>query len=130
MSKGLRLPVGVNKAGGAAVVEGEANNRKILFTALGDCGNENAFQQGLGIPLDIIFGGNDAARHPLVTRQIRKIFDQFAVEKRFKLITESVTLDPDGPELNLGLKYIDIEADEERPFSKFLNPAATSESIG
>lgn len=130
MAKGLQIPVGVNKSGGANVVDGEANNRKILFTSLSDCGNESAFQQDLGIPLDVIFDINDAAREPLVLRRIREIFDRFNVEKRFKLIEDSVTIQGQGQELRLELKYIDIEADEVRPFVKPLTSAATQESLG
>lgn len=130
MAKGLKLPVGVNKAGGTAMVDGEANNKKVLFSALGDCGNESAFQQDLGIPLDIVFDVNDSARQPLVLRRIREIFAQFETAKRFKLVQDSVTIEGVGEELRLELKYIDIEADETREFTQYLNQAATSESLG
>lgn len=118
MARGMRLPVGVDAMGGAALVEGEPNNRKILFVALGDCENESAFQQDLGIPIDIIFDVNDAARRPVVLRQITAIFREFAAQKRFKLVPESVKISSEGEELKLELKYIDIEADQELSFSK------------
>jgi|WetSurMetagenome_2_1015567.scaffolds.fasta_scaffold1074541_2 hypothetical protein len=120
MAVGLRIPVGVNPAGGAALVARDENNEKIIKTALSSCYNENAFQQGIGIGEDFVFDTNDLSIRMRVQRILLKIFEEFTIQKRFKLINKSIkwTENSADGELALEFKYYDMEADEEKSITQ------------
>jgi len=119
MAKGLKLPVGVDATGGTAMVEGEDNNKQVIFTALSDCDNENAFQQALGLGTDMIFDINDPIARADILRKVTSLFQEFEALHRFKLLTDTVrwTHEKEG-QLTLEFIYHDLESDEQKPFAK------------
>lgn len=120
MAKGLRIPVGVDSRGGTAWVEGEDNDFKTIMTALADCENENAFQQGIGLGADMIFDLEDQAIRAQIMSRLESIFAAFEAERRYKLVEESVEWStiPDAGELVLTFRYFNMETDEEQEFTR------------
>lgn len=119
MAKGLKLPIGVNPLGGAAMVEGNDQNQKIIFTAMSDCDNENAFEQDQGISAEVVFSLNDVGVGLIARRKIVHIFQEFYRQNRFKIQEESIKIEKNNKqEMILEFEYIDIETDEVLPFEK------------
>lgn len=116
ISKGLRLPVGVDATGGTAMVDGETANRQIIMTALSDCDSENAFQQDLGVGSDMVFDISDPTARAKTLQKLRLIFDKFEAEHRFRLLPETARWTVDQGELTLEFMYHDIESDQDLPF--------------
>ena len=117
MVTGLRIPVGVDGTGGAALTSGDEQDRKIIMTALGDNENENAFHQDIGLGSLMIFDVDAPDVQTQVLRRVRRIFRDFRTQQRFKLIEGSVEFKKEAVgELTLEFKYINLESDEERTF--------------
>lgn len=126
MAQGLNIPVGVNKQGGAKLVDGDRNDQKIIFTALSDNDSENAFQKSLGLGSDMVFDVNDPNLRALILRRVKTIFDDFFRLHRFKLLTNTIKWNADEGEqtLNLTFKYLNIESDEVNTFDKTFTSGA------
>lgn len=122
MAKGLALPVGVTSAGGARLSERDEHADQIIFTALSDNDNRNAFQQDLGLGIDMIFGVESAALRAQILRRITNIFRTFEQLELFKLVSESIEFNsnPGTGDLDLTFKYINLESDEVKLFSRTL----------
>jgi len=118
MAKGLKLPVGVDSMGGAAMVEGEDDNKQVIMAALSDCDNDHAFQQDIGLGVDMIFDISDPISRARILRKVRSIFDRFEALHRFRLLTDTLRWTTDEGELTLEFIYHDIESDEDRPFAR------------
>jgi hypothetical protein len=118
MSRGLKLPVGVDATGGAAMVEGEDDNYQVIMTALSDCDNEHAFQQDVGLGADMIFDINDPITRAKILRRVKMIFDQFEAQHRFRLLTDTIRWSVAEGDLSLEFMYHDIESDEDKPFAR------------
>ncbi len=120
MARGLRLPVGVDPTGRAALVEGEENNRKIIWSALSGCDNEHAWQQDIGIGERMIFDLSDPTIQTKIMRQVVRIFDDFRRQKRFKLVPETIRFKTDSvrQELDFEFKFLDLESEEEQTFRR------------
>lgn len=118
MATGLGMPVGVGNGGGARLVSGSENDDKIVRLALGDDSNENAFQQNIGVGVDMIFGVNDEQQQARIMRRVNAVFARFEAQKRFLLRRETIkwTRDSSTQELILEFQYVSVEADEERDF--------------
>lgn len=118
MPKGLAIPVRVNQTGGALLVEGDENDHKIISMALGADDNENAFNQGVALGVDMIFDNNDAQIRPRIVGRLRQIFNRFEQLKRYKLRENTVKwLEKEG-ELILEFMYVNMESDEEKTFRR------------
>jgi len=126
MAQGLNIPVGVNKQGGAKLVDGDENDQKIIFTALSDNDSENAFQKDLGLGSDMIFNVNDPNLRALILRKVKTLFDDFFRLHRFKLLTNTIAWEANEgtQELKLTFKYLNIESDEVNTFSKSFTSGA------
>jgi len=122
MPVGLALPVGVSSSGGARLVSSDENNNKIIALALGSDDNENAFQQDIGLGDFMVFSVEDPTVRGKIMGRMRKIFQRFQAQKRFRLLTETVEWFPDSEnqDLVLQFKYHDLESDEIKTFSKTL----------
>lgn len=120
MATGLRVPVGVSSGGGSALADGEENDRKVIYTALGACDSENAFQQGIGLGDDMVFDLNDNGVRARIMRRLVAIFDDFERLRRYKLRRETVrwTRDSASQELRLEFRYFNLETDEEKLFTR------------
>lgn len=120
MPQGLKMPVGVSSTGGAALVSGDDNDRKIIWNALGDCSSEHAFQQDLGLGGDMVFDINDASLRARILRRLNNIFATFEVQKRYKLLRDTITWSANSAsqELVLTFSYFNIESDEAQTFTR------------
>jgi inorganic pyrophosphatase len=120
MPKGLKIPIGKNASGGFAIVDGDDNDLKLIAVALGDDDNENAFQQGIGLGIGMVFDINDAYIRGSIKRRVIRLFKLFEAQKRFKLLTDTVEWkdDSEAQELILSFRYLNLESDEENEFSK------------
>jgi hypothetical protein len=118
--KGLRLPVGVGANGGAAMVDGDENDMKIITIALGSSENENAFQQDITLGEDMVFDLSDPTIRARILRRLYAIFEVFRVKKRFKLKKETISWEEDSKtqELIMSFKYVNLESDEEILFRR------------
>lgn len=118
MPKGLKVPVGVGPDGGAALVEGDDNDLKILSLALGSDDNENAFQQNIGLGEDMIFSINDPATRSAIQRKVIEIFRRFEAQERFTIRQETITWEEDQEDQTMTMKftYLCLESDEEKEF--------------
>lgn len=112
------MPIGVDITGGAAWVSGEKNDRKTIFTALGDCGSENAFQQDLGMGLGMVFDIRDEDVRAKILRRLTSIFRVFEAADRYKLMTETISWVETEGELTLEFSYLNMETDEEKTFAR------------
>lgn len=126
MPRGLRMPIGVDGTGGLAIVDSEENDQKIIFMALGSGHNENAFQQDIALGDDMVFDLSDPAVKARILRRLYRIFEDFVRLKRYKLKRDTVKFTEDSLNqvLNLEFKYINLESDEERAFSRKFTRAA------
>lgn len=118
MPKGLKIPVGVDQHGGAAMVEADDANKQVIMTSLSDCDNENAFQQHLGLGSGMIFNISDFPLRAKILRKVDTIFRQFQTDKRFKLLKDTIEWSSSEAELRLEFKYHDIESDSTKTFTK------------
>lgn len=119
MATGLKLPVGVDGSGGAALIDGDAQDSKILSIALGDDDNDNAFQQNIGLGSFMIFEQPGDRTNALVRQRIKAIFRDFRAEQRFKLVNDSIEFkdEDEQGEFSVEFKFINLESDEEKTFS-------------
>ncbi len=120
--RGLKLPIQVSPTGGIATTDGEDNDWKIIATALSADDNDNAFQQGIGMGDAIVFEDDDPANRGKVMYRLRQVFRRFEVQKRFRLLENTIRwkTDEDTGVLELHFEYHDLETDERRNFSKTL----------
>ena len=123
MPVGFRLPVGASNSGGMHLEDGDENDRKIIAIALGSDDNENAFQQDVGLGDFMVFAVDDPEIRGKIMNRIRRIFKRFEAQKRFKLFPSTVRwlTDDESGEVTLEFKYLNIESDEEKTFSRTLN---------
>lgn len=123
MASGLRLPVGVGANGGAAIVSGDAQATKIIWTALSDCDNQNAFQQDLGLGSDLVFDAPESANRGKIIRKLYAIFDEFERDMLYRLERGTIQFehDPRTQELVLSFQYINLESDDVKEFRKVLS---------
>lgn len=117
--KGLKLPVGVNASGGAALIEGDENDEKIISIALGGGENEHAWQQDSTLGEELIFDFSDPTTRAKILRRLYSIFDLFRIKKRFMLKKETIEWEgSEEGEVVLSFKYVNLESDEEKNFRR------------
>lgn len=123
MPTGIAVPVRVSVGGGMRLVDGDENDQKTIAMALGSDDNENAFQQDIGLGDFMVFSVHDPEIRGKVMNRIRTIFKKFEAQKRFKLFPNTVRwlTDDESGEMTLQFKYLSIESDEEKVFSRTLN---------
>jgi len=108
-------------SGGAAMVEGEANDRKTIFAALSSCENDHAFQQDLGMDIGVVFQTLDSGARAKALHRIREVFRKFEEEDRFRLLSDSLQWETKEGELLLEFRYLNIETDLIQSFSRTFN---------
>lgn len=125
MPVGLRLPVGVNSSGGFALVESDENDKKIIYLALADDDNENAFQQNIGLGSGMIFDNSDQQLRGKVQRKLLEIFRRFEAQKRYILRVNTIRWEenPDTQELTLSFFFLNIESNEDKEFRESFTAA-------
>ena len=114
------MPVGASPSGGAALVKGDDNDRKIIYMALSSDDNENAFQQDIGLGQSMVFDLSDVALRAKIRRRLLQIFEAFQRQNRYKLLKNTIVWGEDTvkQELSLEFKYHNIESDEEKTFRR------------
>lgn len=115
MATGLRLPLGVDERGGAALEEGDEQLSKIISIALAPCDSANPFQD-LGIDEAVIFDLASPRTQARLKSRIERVFRRLEAEKRAKL--KSLRFEPAEGELIAKITYINLESDEEKEFVK------------
>jgi hypothetical protein len=122
LATGLRLPVGVTPKGGAALVDREKHAEQLIFSALSDCSNENAFQQDIGFGAEAVFAVDDADLRARLLRKLRLIFAEFEGLDLYKLDEETIlfTNDSATQDLILTFKYVNLETDESFVFNRVI----------
>lgn len=124
MAKGLRVPVGCNEFGQAALVEGDNHADTILAMAINDDDNAHAWQTELGIGIDMIFDSKDLGVRAKISARISKIFREFERLALYKLVAGSMAWDDSVEgELTLSFQYVNLESDEVKSFAKRLTQA-------
>ena len=118
MATGLKIPVGVNKSGGAAVeTDVVKQKKKLLELAFSVGGDKNPFQT-LGIDGSLIFSIKDGFFQSKARDEVERIFSNFS---------ELVALVPGNPitfeditegEIEMNVKYVDLEVDEIQTFTQ------------
>jgi len=124
MPVGFALPVRASSSGGIRLVGGDENNDKLISLALGSDENENAFQQDIGLGDFMVFDTESPAIRGKIMSRLRKIFQRFEAQKRFRLLPETVewSSDQGNQDLILQFKYHDLESDEIKTFSRKIGP--------
>jgi len=117
---GLKLPVGVNSSGGAALEDGDSQDGKIIMMALGSDDNENAFQQGIGLGDSMVFDTSDPSVRGRISGRIRQLFRSFQTQRRFRLFPASLSWEQNSEtqDLTLSFRYLNLETDEVNTFSR------------
>jgi len=112
MAKGLAIPVrAVN--GRAALTDGADQMRKIIMLALGEGESTNPFN-GSDVGMDAkLFRLDLPAMRSLTRRAVDAHFRRFQANDRAQLIAADF-LKSEGGELNLFVRYSDLETDEEQ----------------
>lgn len=120
MAKGLRIPVGVDNTGGAAVIEGDVYAKQVIRTGLSDHDNANAFQQDSGLGADMIFGRTDTSQKAAILRRLYQLFAAWEEDRLFRLMRETIRWgrDSDSGELTIDFEFINLESDEVSSFGK------------
>lgn len=118
MSRGLAVPVGVNKLGATVMLEGDEDAAKTISLALSDNDSDNAFQQGIGLDHGQVFAGADSRSRALILSSLYRLFAVFEKEKKFKLKTDTIKWGQAEGEQILTFKYVDMESDEVLGFQK------------
>lgn len=122
MPRGLSMPIRVSPTGGLALSESDENDEKIIRLALGPDDNDNAFQQNIGLGEASIFENDEPTARAKVLGRLRQIFRRFELQKRYRLLTNTIRWveNPDTGELRLEFQYLNLETDEAETFKKIL----------
>lgn len=120
MATGLRIPVGVNANGGAALVSDDEQAEKVIGLAINDNDTEHPFHQDEGLGQFAIFKISDGAIRAQLQHRILRIFEAFDKAKLYRLDRDSIswTKGPKPGELTLELTYVNLETDEPRVFRR------------
>ena len=108
MPTGLRIPVGVNKSGGANIETDEASqNRKLLILALSEGQDNNPFQN-LGGFRELIFQIRNAGVRARAESRLRQILAKYSdrIQLSTDLPIEFSTANE--AEVELSFSYIDL----------------------
>jgi len=117
MPTGLKIPVGVDNRGRAAVETNQSKNtQKILTLAFSQGGDDNAFQL-LGIDDRLIFSIKSASFRGKATQAVRRIVSKFPELIRIDEATISFDDTIEG-ELTMSFKYIDLLTNKEEEFKQ------------
>lgn len=111
MAKGLGMPVGVNAAGGALMVESDEDLLKVIMLALSGGESGNAFQR-LGIDETLVFGVNNAKSVAMAQIAITDVFQKLSALGMAMLAPDGIQLLNEGKaegEMTIHVSYINLE---------------------
>ncbi len=113
------------------IASGSEQDTNVLMLALASDDNENGFQQGEGLGIEMIFDINDPAARADILAKLRRVFARFERAKRFKLLENTIRWQDGAPgESVLACKYIALETDKVEDFTKsyYSNESGASNS--
>ena len=116
MAQGLAVPVRVGPRGGAALSKGDKENGKGILLAMGEGDNEHPWNGDVGLDAPL-FSVQQEGVNALVESRIRQHFERLNRGDRAKLMRVEFASESPG-ELAVGVKYLDIETDEEKTVLK------------
>ena len=119
MAIGLKMPVGVTSAGGAALLDEPDELRKLVILAISEGEDDNPFQQ-LGIDMRIIFAQNDPSAVALARSSITAILNKF--DERLALdssVPIQFNIEENG-ELRVQFRYVNLDSNEPNDFNEVL----------
>lgn len=115
MPTGLKIPVGVDKKGRAAIQKDESDNtRKVLILAFAEGGDNNPFQR-LGIDKQLIFGVKKASFRGKALQAVTEIMNKFTEIARLDVDTVEFDATETG-EFVISFKYVDLLKDQVKTF--------------
>ena len=116
MPTGLRVPVGVNKSGGANIETDETEQtKKMLKLALSEGGDFNPFQD-LGLKGDLVFSIRNAAFRGRAQKAIERVLAKFADRMRLAPGT-AITFNQDiENEIEMSFEYVDLSTNKVEEF--------------
>lgn len=119
MTRGLRVPVGVNSAGQAQWVDRDEAAIQTIAMALSDNSSENAFLQGIGLAQGHVFSVQGATRAEIMAR-IFVLFDAFEKAKLYRLQRETVRWQRNQltGEEELFFEFVNLESDKVVPYTR------------
>lgn len=120
MPKGFGIPIKESVTGGFMVVDGDENDRKIIKISLSDDENDNAFQQEIALGERMIFDSDDPDTRTWIVQRVKRIFQRFQAQTRFKLLENTLVWDENSEDGKTVLKfrYLNLESDEEREYEQ------------
>lgn len=111
MAKGLAVPVRPGKNGGAQIVSGSEQGRKILTLAIAPGDDQNPFQS-LGIDERIVFQNPDSSVVALIRNSIGRIVGKYP--DKYKLTSAGVQIAVDaGGDTNVKFSYKEVDSGDE-----------------
>lgn len=115
MAKGLKIPVGVDQRGRAAVEKVESRNTaKILILAFSEGGDDNPFQS-LGIDDRLIYGIKTSTFRGKALQAVNRILSKYS--QLVRIVDGTVEFDESVEgEVQLSFKYIDLLTSREEEF--------------
>lgn len=116
--RGLRIPMGVNADGRGATVVDREQDDKIINTALAGNDNANAFQQDRGLGQGMVFDPADASTRGRILSRLREVFNEFEIQKRYRLLEDTIGWEEAEGELILSFTYHNLETDDPRDYSR------------
>jgi len=118
MPTGLKVPVGVNRSGGAAIEKNEVEQtKKLLFLAFGEDDDNNPFQR-VGVPLGLLF----KAKTPGLRAKIQRVAEGIIAK-----FTDRISVAPDAPiqfiettegEIEMVFEYVDLSVNKVQEFRR------------
>jgi len=110
MATGLKVPVGVDEAGGAALVSGDDDLAKIVMMALSPGSSRNPFQK-LGINEEMIFGDGNAKTMATIQLAVENVFKRLEADNRAALDDNGLNMkmDEGTMEMQATVSYINLE---------------------
>jgi hypothetical protein len=121
MARGFAVPVRVNRRGGALLIQGTPYTDQIVRTGLTPNLSRNPFLRGDGVDVGVsertIFKVNSPAAVSAARRDVTRFFRRVRAAGIARLDPEGgIEARSEAEELIVNVRYIDVEADDEREF--------------
>lgn len=122
--KGMSVPVGVNKAGGAKLNPKTTHFSQTLALAFSEGDDKNPFQD-LGINSDLVFQVNNVNAQAKVRRRVEQIANKFVGQISLDPIQPIIFSHTKEGELEMTVNYIDLATDTEESFTNTFSGSVT-----
>ena len=115
MGQGLRIPIGVNRGGGANLEPDPQHLTTILRLALSEGNDDNPFQQ-LGISDTLIFALNDSSNRGLARNAVERILNKFSERLRLDQTVPVDVIQTGDGEVELSFRYVNLDTNKVSDF--------------